>query len=335
MVRSQVVTTTRRTAAACALLSALMIADPSARQAPRGPAASPLLEGLLDAAAGTAVGTYTLAGAGFTPSKDLLPATIQVDVLRGPGRTIRVPIALGAEVQHAATARLRVMTVPGAGGTARMVADTTDAGAAGHLRFVYEFTLEPGEYEVQAAVGHPRPEGGMVATLAKSRLVVPDIWQTALAVSPLVLGDVAGPAPAGAAGGPFTFGPTAVTPTTSGRFPQEAAINVAFRVYNWKTNLGTAEAGKPDTGSVPDLSIDYLFYQQGTKQMRFFNKIKQQHLDVAALGAGFNPAAGVVAAGMKVPLAAFPFGEFELTVRVTDNRSKSSTERQTRFVVAP
>jgi hypothetical protein len=39
--------------------------------------------------------------------------------------------------------------------------------------------------------------------------------------------------------------------------------------------------------------------------------------------------------GMSVPLAPFPFSEFQLTVRVTDNRTKQTVSQNVRFVVVP
>jgi hypothetical protein len=43
----------------------------------------------------------------------------------------------------------------------------------------------------------------------------------------------------------------------------------------------------------------------------------------------------MVTAGVNVPLLSFPFGDFALKVRVTDNRSKRTAEQEVRFVVAP
>jgi len=54
-----------------------------------------------------------------------------------------------------------------------------------------------------------------------------------------------------------------------------------------------------------------------------------------ALGPGFDPSAGMVAPGMMIPLGAFTFGEFQLIVKVTDNRNKQSAEQPIRFTVAP
>ena len=38
---------------------------------------------------------------------------------------------------------------------------------------------------------------------------------------------------------------------------------------------------------------------------------------------------------MRIPLEAFTFGEFQLLVRVSDNRSHQSAEQTLRFTVAP
>ena len=58
-------------------------------------------------------------------------------------------------------------------------------------------------------------------------------------------------------------------------------------------------------------------------------------MNAQTLGERFDPASGVVHGGMSVPLAPFPFSEFQLTVRVTDNRTKQTTSQDARFVVAP
>jgi hypothetical protein len=248
---------------------------------------------------------------------------VQADVLRGPDRTIRVPIALGADVRQASNARLRVVSIATAADASRVVADAAGSAGPGRLRLVHDFTLGPGEYEIQAIVGHRRGADETVATLSKTRLVVPDVWQGALAVTPIVVGDAVGTVPAPGAS-PFTFGRNVLQPATSRTFAQQAAINVGFRIFNWKA----------DDDAPPDLTVDYLFYQQGARRLTFFNKLKQDHLHAETLGSGFSAATGMVAAGMVVPLVSFPVGEFQLTVRVTDARTKQVGERQVRFSVA-
>jgi hypothetical protein len=117
-----------------------------------------------------------------------------------------------------------------------------------------------------------------------------------------------------------------LAPATSLRRSQDGTIEVAFRIYNWS-------AGSPE--EKPDLTVEYLFYEQGKKGAHFFNKMKPQQLNDATLGTSFVPSAGVVAPGMRVPLAAFTFGDFRMVVRVSDNRSHRSAEQSLAFTVAP
>ena len=154
---------------------------------------------------------------------------------------------------------------------------------------------------------------------------IPDLWSGPLAVSPLVLADAVSAAPRTPDPRAFTFGPTALTPATSNRFAQSADLHVAFRIYNW-----TAEPREK-----PDITVEYVFYQQTARRQNFFNKTKPQRVAGDALGDGFDPAAGLVTAGMSIPLASFPFGEFQLRARITDNRSRQSAEQEVRFTVAP
>jgi hypothetical protein len=309
------------------LLAALALAGRSSAQVESaGSAAAKLLETLLDRAKTTAPGTYAVTAGSLKPAAPAIPLAVQADAFRGPDQTIRVALALSAEIPQRSDIRLRIVTPAGTpAGAPRVVADATASGQSGRLRLVREFTLGAGEYEIQAAVGHPRTEGGVIAALAKSRVTIPDVWSGLLAVTPIVLADAVSAAPRTPGTRAFVFGPTAMTPAMSNAFAQNGDLHVAFRVFNWK-----AEPGKK-----PDLTAEYTFYQQTDKRLIFFNKIKPQHLGADTLGEAFDPAAGVVTAGMTVPLLPFPYGEFELKVRVTDNATKQSAERQVRFVVSP
>jgi hypothetical protein len=174
-------------------------------------------------------------------------------------------------------------------------------------------------------MAHTRPGGSVMASLARSRLLVDDLWRGALALSPIVLGDAVAAAPASSAGTPFAFGPTALRPATADRFPQGGELHVAFRIFNW--------TARPE--EKPDLQVEYVFHERTPTSAQFFNKVKPQRLNADTLGERFDPAGGVVNAGMSIPLSAFPFSEFQLTVRVTDNRSKRTASQQSRFVVVP
>ena len=323
MARSQVVTS-----GLAALLVAVAAAVPSAGQSPPSrPAALPArpFDALMPRLAATPPGTYVVNGAALAraPEETRIPVMLQADVLRGPEGSPRVGIVVGAQVARAADVRLRVWTVAAGREAARVVADAGGSAAPGPMRLVREFNLAPGDYDMEAVVGHAAQGGGLIAAIAKSRVTVPDVRGGSLAVTPIVAGDATnGPRQADV---PFIFGQTTITPAVSPRFSQDGTISVAFRIYNW-----TAKGEEK-----PDLTVEYLFYERGTKGLHFFNKVKPQQLTADTLGTAFDPSAGSVAAGMLIPLGAFTFGDFELTVRVTDNRAKQTAERQLGFAVAP
>jgi hypothetical protein len=297
---------------------------PGAALAADVPADARPFEALLAGAAAVQPGTYVLDGTALVPVPEgsRIPVMLQADVLRGPERSARVGLVVGAAASQAMEARVLVSTVAAGGTPARVVADAGGKAAAGPLRLVRELSLEPGDYDVQALVGDARQGTGLLA-VARSRMSVPDIRAGALVVTPIVVGE-AGTAPASSPV-PFVFGQTTLTPAVDPRLPQGGAISVAFRVYNW-----TAAAEEK-----PDLTVEYLFYEQGQHGLHFFNKVKPQPLNGETLGPSYDPSAGSVAAGMRIPLAAFTFGEFQLLVRVTDNRGGKTAEQTLRFTVVP
>ena len=308
-------------------LVALGQAAPSGGQTRSAGAVDPaVLETLLGRAVTIAPGTYVVSAGSLAPAAVALPLVVQADAHRGAGQTISVTIALGGEVPRGSAVRLRILSPEGtAAGPPRVVADATASAQEGRMRLVREFALGAGEYDLQAVVGHAGTGGDPVAALVKHRLTVPDVWGGPLAVTPIVLGEAVSAAPRTPETRAFVFGPTALTPATSNGFAQSGELHVAFRVFNWG-----AESGKK-----PDLTAEYTFYQQSEKRLTFFNKTKPQSLGADTLGEAFDPRAGVVTAGMSVPLQAFPFGEFLLKVRVTDNPSGQSAEQHVRFVVLP
>jgi hypothetical protein len=271
-----------------------------------------------------APGTYVFDRAALTPAAgERIPMMVQADVLKGAEALPLVGVVVGAVAPQAVDVRLRLWSVPAGREAARVVADAGGSGAAGPVRFVRQFSLPPGDYDVEAVVGHADPAGRVIAAIGRSRVTIPDVRSGSLVVSPIVAGDAAnGPRQADV---PFSFGQTRIVPAASPRFSRDGSISVAFRIYNWSTK----------TDEEPDLTVEYLFYERGTKGLHFFNKVKPQQLTAATLGTRFDPSAGSVAAGMLIPLSAFTFGDFQLTVRVTDNRTKKSSERQLNFSVAP
>ena len=285
---------------------------------------APLLDQLIERGAEFATGTYTVTDGGVVADTITRSLVVQADVRRGPAPTIRAAIVLGAEIPQPYEARIRVLAAPVASGPSPAAGDARGVGQAGQTRFIRELTLSPGEYQIHAAIASPRTGGGATVTFSKIPLVVPDVWRGTLAVTPVVLGDevttMRENAPA-----PFAFEPTLLTPTVNGRIAQSGRLHVAFRVYNWA----------PDQSAKPDLGVEYVFYELTPRGARFFNKMKPQHLNAGVLGAALDVSDGAVTAGASLPLLSFPFGEFELTVRVTDNRSRQRAERKVRFAVVP
>jgi hypothetical protein len=345
MVRPRLVTRT--------LLPLLLAALPTVARA-QGPRP---FDSLLPAANAAAPGTYAVNGALLVPVPEggpQIPVLLQADVIRGAERAARVGVVVAADVPRAALVRLVVATAAKGAAAGAVVADAGGAGAAGPLRLVREVSLEPGDYELRAIVGESRDGTGLVS-VARSRLSVPDLRAGGLVATPVVLGEAAS---AGAAelkprlsvpdlraGGlvatpvvlgeaasagaaelkPFVFGKTTLTPSLASRVAQGGSVSVAFRVYNWSV----------EGGEKPDLSVEYLFYERGTRGLHFFNKVKPQQLNADTLGPSYDPSSGSVAAGMTIPLAAFTFGDFELLVRVTDNRAHQSVEQRAAFTVVP
>lgn len=281
------------------------------------------LDALLDRAT-LEPGTYVATEADVQRAKDSLPLVLQADVLRGAvAPAVRVTVSLGTEVPQAAEARFRLVR---ADGTGIAVVDTASgSGGPGVVRLVREFVLAPGEYVMQAAVGYARGDDAVTAVVNRSGLSVPNVWQGPLAVTPIMLASAVAAAPDAPNAQPFSFGPTAIGPATRPGFAQQGVLNAAFRVYNWQAA----------SGEKPDLSVEYVFYQMTKGRPAFFNRIKPQQLDAGSLNTKFDPAGGVVSTGMMVPLRPFPFGQFELRVRVTDHRSKQTAERQVGFTVTP
>jgi len=325
-------------ALALLLASAIPSSALQATPAPRQPAASAsvakpaagkaetaAVEALMERAGTVQPGTFAVTGETLTASADELPLVIQADALRGSDKAVRIVVALGSRVTLPAVTRARIVTVARPGAARSVLSEISGTSAAGLVRSVGNAVLQPGEYELQAAVAQRGRRGDVLVSFTRAPLVIPDLWQGGLAVSPIVLADAVATAPAASAGSAFAFGPTALWPATTDRFAQARELSVAFRVFNWSA---------PAEGK-PDLSVEYVFYESAARGRHFFNKLKPQLLNTHTLGERFDAASGAVNSGMTIPLQAFPIGEFQLVVRVMDNRTKQVATQETRFSVVP
>jgi hypothetical protein len=244
---------------------------------------------------------------------------VQVDGFRGGPEGVQAAVAVGSLADAPWVLDVRIVSRQPAGGRSTAF---SAAGAAGVVRRVQSVTLEPGSYEAVVALAVRRSDG-WIARVARQPIAVPRLPVEGLFAGPVILGEKAEPAAATTEYGPFVFGRNQLMPAVTRRFPQAGAVHVATRILGWT----------PDTAARPDLSVEYVFRQQVGSRWRFFNKTKPQILNASTLGSGFDRASRSVAAGMSVTLGAFTPGEFELDVRVHDNRAGTSVSQTARFAV--
>jgi len=252
-----------------------------------------------------------------------VPVLVQADARRGTDRRVRVPLAISGEFPQDWTMHIRIVRVDAAPGRGKPVEESV-SGAAGQVRAIREFMLEPGNYETAVALARQAGRRRWIGTVVRHSMSVPDVWAGPIAAAPVVLGDGVAAARPEEGERPFVFGPTRLTPAIGNRFKQDGDLHFALRVYNWKA----------DESAKPELTLEFVFYQQMGDRLRFFNKLKPQAINAGTLGATFDGKSRAVAAGMSVPLASFPPGEFELSVRILDVRTRASVTQKVRFFVS-
>jgi hypothetical protein len=199
-------------ALALLLASAIPSSALQATPAPRQPAASAsvatpaagkaetaAVEALMERAGTVQPGTFAVTGETLTASADELPLVIQADALRGSDKAVRIVVALGSRVTLPAVTRARIVTVARPGAARSVLSEISGTSAAGLVRSVGNAVLQPGEYELQAAVAQRGRRGDVLVSFTRAPLVIPDLWQGGLAVSPIVLADAVAAAPAASA----------------------------------------------------------------------------------------------------------------------------------------
>ena len=305
----------RRAGAVVALLWLLAVPHASAQAAaPRQPDAA-----VMTALLAAQPGTYRVQGRSLTSaSENAMPLFVQVDTYRNRDGATVVPLAIAGGSHEPWAMQYQVQPV--AGGA--VLDQGRASGAAGRISEVRTLNVRPGTYRATVVVARPADGGAWVGTVAKPTLVVPDL-AGGLVTSPIVLGDQSGRATGDPATQPFVFGASTITPAILNIFRQNDRLHLGFRVYGWRA----------DDQAKPDLSVEYVFQQQVGPALRFFNKMKPQELNGKSMVPTFDGRRGVVAAGTVVPLGAFPPGDFQLEVRVTDKRTKQTTRSTARFTV--
>ena len=275
-----------------------------------------------------APGTWVVSDGRLTPAVDeaAVPVFVQADAYRRAPGEVRVPVVVGAELGEPWIMLWRVsigdsLNADGTG----TASELTFTGEGGRVRQTHEFVLPPGAYQVSVAIARARQGRAFTGTVVRQPLVVPDLSSNVLAASPVVLGEAVVVNPTQKGGAAFSFGATSLTPAALNRFRQNEALNLALRIYGWKRD----EAAKPD------VTVDYVFQQRIGARLRFFNKTKPQELNAKTLSDAFDGSAGVLNAGITLPLSAFPPGDFQVAVRIRDKRTQAATVQTARFVVVP
>ena len=217
------------------------------------------------------------------------------------------------------------------------------------VRVARGFSLPPGEYELTVVVRERERDddrGRRHAAVLRQPLSVPDFGTGGLATSTVMLADrltvlTEAPEAAAVAEHPYVIGTREIQLASDSVFRPSEELIVVLLVYN-----PTVTSDRHF-----DLEVEYHFFRKsragpedpppavppGLSVLpgeRYFNRTEPQRFNPAILGPVFDPASGQpVMAGQGVPLAGFPEGEYRLVIRVTDQVSKQSVEREVAFTV--
>lgn len=189
--------------------------------------------------------------------------------------------------------------------------------------------LLPGEYDLYVAMREKADKGLPRTVVMKQPINVPNL-SDGLAISSVILADSLGPAPAMGKkqtplDDPFSIGGTKIVPAAHSRLPRTGELTAVFFIYN-------PVAGR---GGKPDLVAEYTFYQRvGATGAVAFRQSPSQAFNAETLPAAFDLAARQqIMGGLAVSLSAFPAGDYELEVKVTDKSSRQSVNRTLDFSV--
>ena len=219
--------------------------------------------------------------------------------------------------------------------------DLVAAGGQGSdsFRVRRAFALEPGEYEVYAALGSrsragaetsgsPEPVDPIDPLMIKQALSVPDLWTAGLATSTVVLVESVEPIEAPRLADPsivdpYVLGTTRITPAADAEFQSTEQLTVSFRVYN--TGL--------TPNRQPDVTVDYLLHQRHTDGVTYLGRTAPQEFNAQTQG-DFDIDAGHEPVFIQaIPLETLVPGAYRLEIQVNDNTNGASVARHVDFTV--
>lgn len=191
--------------------------------------------------------------------------------------------------------------------------------------------VAPGDYDLYVAVSE-RPGSGARSTpkiaVLQRTLTVPELGGSEPAMSSIILADRIDAlakrlSASQQADRPYAFGSTEIFPNAKAEFGQDAVLSVVFFLYNLAV----------DDGNLPDVTVQYRFYQMSTFG-KLFGELPPQHLARGHAPPAFDARAGhQLAVTQALPLSSFPSDIYELEVSVTDNLSGHTVQRVARFTV--
>ena len=222
----------------------------------------------------------------------------------------------------------------------------------GPIRITRGVAARPGEYDLvvvaRERVDAVNPSAPRRAGTVTKRLILPDFTDAELTASSVMLADrltVLPALPPDERPGerPYLIGLSEIQPATDNVFRRDEELIVVFLVYN----PAVTREGKFD------IEVEYHFFTKtgngrageqeipagGTRPParegeRYFNQTKPQRFTPATMGPDFDPTAGQpLMAGQGVPLAAFPEGEYRLSITVTDIVTSKTIVRDVSFSV--
>lgn len=200
------------------------------------------------------------------------------------------------------------------------------------LRFQRAFALDPGDYDVYVAVRERAAGRGAAPKWAvlKRELTVPDLSSGGLRMSSVILAShvetIDRPLSASEQTlRPYALGTVEIVPAPAAEFRPDETLTAAFLVYN----AGTDAQGKPD------VTVQYLLYEQSGGFERLLGTTSPQALNAATLPPAFSLTAGHQLAPMhSLPLASYRPGAYRLDIRVIDNLTGARIGDSARFTIA-
>ena len=195
------------------------------------------------------------------------------------------------------------------------------------------FAVPGGEYDVYVAVKETSSsedtEAPATVMMLKQGLTVPDLWNSELATSTVIMAQQIEPlaaplSPEEQINDPYALGTMRIVPAADSTFARSDDLSLLFLVYNPRLNADNK----------PDVTVEYSFHQRTSAGEEYFNKTSPQHFNAATLPPSFDLSTGhQLVAGQALPLSSFPEGDYRLEITVKDNASGASVMRDVMFTV--